>query len=180
MTVSQKTLKLLAAETGNDPEDADVSGNQVDFGGSDHFMVFPSYDAAERYAKQYLIELVEESPEYINSDMLNYYLTMRPGDVRAFASDAADHAYENAEYNEEDATEAYEDEYDRVEAALKDDPIGYFDDMGYSPANAYSQGWLVLDTDALVRDALINDGVQGIIGASDLIELENGAEAYTI
>ena len=124
MTVSQKTLKLLAAETGNDAEDADVSGNQVDFGGSDHFMVFPSYDAAERYAKQYLIELVEESPADINSDMMSYYLTMRPGDVRAFASDAADLAYENAEYNEEDATEAYEDEYDRVEAALKDDPIG--------------------------------------------------------
>jgi hypothetical protein len=178
---SKQTIKLLAAETDNDVDDADVRDNIVDFGAYEEYIVFPSYDAAERYAKQYLIEMVDENPENINPNMLSYYLTMRPGDIRHFASDSAQYIYDDNDDGDIDSDtldEMYEEEHDRIEKQLRDDPIGYFEDMGISAADAAKKGWLVIDTDALVRDALINDGVQGIIGAEDVIELDNGAEAY--
>ena len=179
MAVSQKTLKLLAAETGNDVDDADVSGNRVDFG-YEEYIVFPSYNAAEQYAVSYVKEMLEDDPSMFSQNWLMHY--MKADDISAFAEDAGNAAHEDAEYSGEDPDEAYEEAYERVESELKRDPISYFADFGMSVTDAYEKGWLSIDVRKAAQEAVDTDGVEHFLARYDgnEIDLENGAYAYRI
>jgi len=181
MAVSQKTVKLLAAETGNDAEDAEVgyADNIIEFYQKE-YLVFPSYNAAERYAVNYVKEMLEDDPSMFNQDWLQYY--MKANDTHAFASDAGDSAYEDAEYSGEDPDEAYEEAYNRVESELKRDPVSYFADFGISVTDAYEKGWLSIDTRKAAQGAVDTDGIEHFLASYDgnEINLANDAQAYRI
>ena len=181
MTVPQKTIKLLAAETGNDVDDAEVGyeDNIIEFYGEE-YIVFPSYDAAERYAVNYVKDMLEDDPSMFNQNWLRHY--MKANDIHDFASDAGNAAYEDAEYSGEDPDEAYEEAYERVKSEMENDPISYFADFGVSVTDAYERGWLSIDTPKAAQGAVNTDGVAHFLGRYDgnVIELDNGAEAYRI
>lgn len=181
MAVPQKTINLLAAETGNDAEDAEVGypDNIIEFYRKE-YMVFPSYNAAERYAVNYVKDMLEDDPGMFSQDWLTGY--MKANDIHAFASDAGDAAYEDAEYSGEDPDEAYEEAYNRVESELKNDPVSYFADFGMSVTDAYEKGFLGIDVRKAAQDAVDTDGVEHFLARYDgnEIDLENGAYAYRI
>lgn len=190
---SQKTIALLADYIGADVEDADVSNNMVDFGWAE-FLVFPSYDAAERYAKQYLKDSMEMDPEAYG-EFLKDYTMMRPLDIQLVAQDMSNHVYdydddEALEYagmdEDDDADEAREKLYDQsvddIEKQLNEDAAGYLEELGYTVKAAVDKGLLVFDEERAANDLIRYDGLGHTLASYDHeeIELDGGAHAYRI
>jgi len=92
MAVPQKTINLLAAETGNDAEDAEIGyqDNIIEFYGEE-YVVFPSYNAAEDAAIRVEKESIESNPEtWLGLSWVEDYIKVSDTDARVIGNDMAD------------------------------------------------------------------------------------------
>jgi hypothetical protein len=68
--------------------------------GEREWFVFKSDDDAERYALEYVTEMLEEEPELFTRSWLMNYVSIRPGDIGIIASEEADNYIEGIEDDE--------------------------------------------------------------------------------
>jgi hypothetical protein len=150
--------------------------------GSAEYRVFRSYNDAEREARRYVEEMINEMPDSFNLDFMQEHYYVTDTDRRLVAQNMADSAMENEGL--EDGDEEYQEKYDKVYdewyEGLGKDPIYFLiEEQGiYSSPSEIS--FLSIDEEEAAEAAVNEDGVAHFLSSYDgkEIKLVTSAVSY--
>jgi len=66
--------------------------------GEDSWLVFPDYKSAERYAIEYVKEMIDDDPSMFNEHFIKQHVFVSPTDIRVISSEEADNYLADIEY----------------------------------------------------------------------------------
>jgi hypothetical protein len=161
--------------------------------GSDDYLVFDDWDDARHAAEDDVKNFIDQEgienmvPSFVAdfvyiSDTDKNIIANEEADARAEDMDESDLLRER-DVSEEDIesenydidqlrTEYAEAEAERVRDILDSDPIGYFEDSGYSREDVLKLPVFSVDVDALCEEAVKLDGVAHFLASYDGDEVE--------
>lgn len=198
---TRKALKELADNQDLDIDELEITDenpNHFEAEGDGDWIIFKTYENAETFAINNVIDDMKSEPEMFNQDFLINYLEIGDTNARLISNDDADAYYgdmDDDEIIEQADTEGlnYKDvddardqliseKSDEVEQQLRQNLLGYFEDI-YGKGEeatkaAYELGYL--DTEAAAQDAVNTDGVEHYLARYDgeEVRLPGGYCAY--
>lgn len=72
---------------------------EIEGDGREEYMVFQDDDDAEKYAIEYVEEMIDDDPTMFNASFIGQYLYVSPMDIRMISSEEADNYIENLDYD---------------------------------------------------------------------------------